>query len=84
MAINETITGDTASSTTVPTVSASDIIVEGNGTGTIRLQVKAPGGNWVNISQDTGAFSIQTADPTLTYRFLPQDVVGNVRVFMGP
>ena len=84
MAINEEITGNTSSSTTVSTNDISDIVIEGNNGGKVYLEVMAPSGDWIKITNQTGAFSISTPDTSLTYRFTPVNVVGNVRVFMGP
>ena len=83
-AVNEEITGDTASAVFTPTEKVSDVIIEGQGGGKVRLQALTPSGNWRNISEQIGHFAVITSDLAITYRFQPTDVTGNVRVYMGP
>lgn len=83
-AVNETITGTATSTVFTPTEKVSDVIIEGNGGGEIRLQAKAPSGNWRDISNETGAFSVVTSDTAITYRFSSIGVIGTPRVYMGP
>ena len=82
--INEEISGSTPSATTTPTTAVSDIVVEGSGKGSVFLECMVPGGNWVVVTNMTGAYSIDTADTSIEYRFRPAGVEIPVRVYMGP
>jgi len=84
MALNETITNDGVSSIFNPTTTISDVVVEGNGRGQIFLECQVPSGQWVSMSEKTGAFSISTPDPDISYRFRARNVQENVRVYIGP
>ena len=84
MAINETITDNGVSSTFNPTGAVTDAVVEGNGKGHVFLECQVPGGEWVTIGDQVGAFSINTPDTAIGYRFRASNVEESVRVYLGP
>ena len=83
-AVNETVTGNTRSSVFTPTDAVSEVTIEGNGGGKITLMSKVPSGNWIQVTSQTGTFSVNTPDPAVTYSFLPENVATATRVYMGP
>ena len=82
--IDETVTGNTPSSTTAPSAAVSDIYVEPPQTGRIILQAEYHSGDWMYITDQVGAFEINTPDSGINYRFLPVNVPNTPRVYMGP
>lgn len=84
VALNETITGNAVSSTFTPAGPVSDVVVEDNGRGQIFLECQVPSGGWEGVSSKIGAYSVNTPDPAILYRFRALDVLDNVRVYMGP
>ena len=83
-AVNEVLSGDDTSASFTPTDNVSDVIVDGNGGGKIYLEALQPSGSWVLVTDQTGVFSISTADPAILYRFRSVGLATDVRVYIGP
>ena len=82
--IDQNITGNTPSTTTNATKDVSDVIVDKtNGNGKVSLQIKSSNTQWITISEQSGSFSVITPDTNLSYRFLPENVTGTIRVYFG-
>lgn len=85
MPINETLIGDGLSAELTPLDSMTDVVIAGEAAaGLVFLQVKAFGGIWVNVTNQSGAYVVMTPDPTLLYRFRASNLLSPVHVFMGP
>jgi len=83
--INEPITGSNVSSETSPVESMSDVVIAGEAAGLVFLQVKSPNTTeWVNITNQSGAYVVMTPDPTLLYRFRASKLLLPVQVHFGP
>jgi len=82
--INESITGNGVSASTVAAGTTSDVIIEATGPGQIFLQAQAPGSaNWVNVTNQTGAFAVATPDPAVLYQFKAVGLIDSVLVYFG-
>lgn len=84
--IDETITGNELSSSTLPINTVSEVIiedVEGGGQGRIWLQEKSPNGAWVDITSKSGGYIVGTPDLGIEYRFRAQELIGSKRVYFG-
>ena len=83
--LNEILTGQQVSSTFSPTSPVTDIVVSAGGAGEVWLEVQLPtSGAWVPITNKRGAFSVQTPDTGLTYRFRADLYGGEAEVYAGP
>jgi len=71
------------SPTTNPAAPVSDAIVNMLGPGGVRLETKTPSGEWVAVTNQTGAFAVSTPDSGLEYRFVLQGE-GPADVYLGP
>jgi len=80
--IDEVISGDTPSTTSVPTTPVSDVLVELDGPGVVALEAKTPSGGWVVISTQSGAYTVNTPDTSISYRIKPRNIDGSARVYM--
>ena len=85
-AITGTATDTTASASYTPTASMADVVVVNRGKGKVWLEVLAPLGSWVLLSNSGGAFSVSTSDSALRYRFrgTGQDSDIDFDYYMGP
>ena len=83
--INEVITGDSSSATTMPTAATSDIVTDDwSSQGQIVLECRVSGGEWKAISNVRGVMSMATPDSNIEYRFRAINVPDSVRVYLGP
>jgi hypothetical protein len=82
MSINETITGNGTSSESAASATTTQCVVEATGGGMVMLEAKVPSSsNWVMITNETGAFPLDTPDPNITYRFRASGIKTPVRVY---
>lgn len=82
--INETISGTTPSATVTPSNSVSEASIGPTGPGgKVRLEAKAPGGEWTTVSEDGGAYSVSTPSLVVEYRFQGVGLRAPVHVFFG-
>jgi hypothetical protein len=81
--INETITSS-PSAVTTPTGPVSDVIVDNKGAGSVYLEARASGGDWVVVTDTEGAFTVDTPDDTIEYRFRPSALSVSAVVYFGP
>jgi hypothetical protein len=81
--INALLAPLTESGSAVPTATVTSVIIEENSTGTIWLQCMMAGGNWVNVTNKRGSYTIPTADYTITYRFQSLSISESTRVYFG-
>ena len=85
MAIEETLTGNGASTEFIPASDRTEIMVFGfTGAGTVSLIEKLPSGTEYNHGTIRGTLSVDTIDTGNTYYFQAHDVEGNVTVYAGP
>ena len=85
MSINTTLSSSTPTSgTTNSTVGVSDIMVGQGQNGKVWLEGRAPGGNWIPISYASGAYSVNTSDTTIDYRFNSRNLESSIHVYFGP
>jgi hypothetical protein len=84
VSLNETITGNGVSSTYTPSTILTDVVVDDNGRGNIYLECQAPNGEWIGVSSRIGAYSVNTPDSSILYRFRADEVQDSVHIYMGP
>jgi len=85
MSLKETITGTSRTLTTYsPSQMKTEVILPTPAAGTITLQTRIAGGDWVDITSTPGAYYMETPDGKLEYSFNAVGVTGNSVVYLGP
>lgn len=84
MALNETLQDNQVSSTYNPIATLTDCMISGSGKGQVFLEAQIPGGDWLVIASQVGAFNINTPDQAIGYRFRCSKVLEPVNVYLGP
>ena len=73
------------SSVFTPSGLVSQVIVEeAELSGHVQLQLRRSGGPWLTMSRDSGAYCINTPDPSVEYSFLPVGLDTSCNVYIGP
>jgi hypothetical protein len=82
-AVTGTLTGAAVSASFTPTDIMSDVSLKVR-SGQVVLEGKAPDMDWMQVTDQTGLFSIITSDTSILYRFRSTGATADADYYIGP